>query len=316
MHCDRAPPVSTDGARANPRCNNATVLDWNDLRYLVALRQGGSLARAGALAGVDKATVARRIEALEGALSARLIERLPEGYRVTDQGEQAVAAGQSIAEVVADLQASLGKGGRAEGVVRVTAPAWFCRHVLIPALPDFRAQHPGIELELLTTNVLVSMPKREADIAVRNRRATERGLASRQLGRLASTMYAARAYIARTGEPSRRADIASRHLLSYQDRVSYVPGFEWLQKCAAPVAFRASDTLALTEACVAGLGIAVLPCPVGDREPQLRRIPLGVEEETIWLVVPRELASLPAMRTTSRWLARLFEGIEQDLPRV
>lgn len=307
--------AAEDGVRAIPQCNNATVVDWNDLRYLLAVQRAGSLAKAGLLLRVDKATVGRRIEVLEAALGAALVERLPTGYRLTEEGLKATEAAQAMAVLAGNLEASVGgRRERAQGSVRVTAPAWFCRHLLIPALPDLRAAEPRIEIQLLTTNVVVSMPKREADIAIRNRRATERGLASRKLGDLASAVYGARSYLARQGPPQNRKALAAHHLLSYQDQITYVPGFQWLKQTGAPVAFRASDTLALAEACAAGLGLAVLPCYIGSREPALERVaPAGVATESIWLVVPQDLARQSAVRLTCQWLARLFADHQPEL---
>jgi DNA-binding transcriptional LysR family regulator len=297
------------------RCKNPPVLNWDDLRHLVALHHAGSLARAATLLAVDKATVARRLEALEDSLHCRLIERLPAGYRLTEAGHHALEHALAMAAQAAELEARLGDAQAAmRGVVRVTAPAWFCRLVLIPELPAFRAQHPQLELQLLTTNLLVSMPKREADIAVRNLRAEERGLASRQLGRLRSAIYAAQTYAKQRGLPRTRDELAVHHLIAYQERICFLPEYAWLADAGAPVAFRASDTLALAEACEAGIGLAVLPCVLGDAAPALERVPVApVAEETIWSVVPSERLKQPAVRATLQWIAALFERRQAEL---
>lgn len=88
---------------------------------------------------------------------------------------------------------------------------------------------------------------------------------------------------------------------------TYVEGFAWLATLGAPVSFRASDTLALAEACVAGLGLAVLPCSVGDAAPSLEAIACaGLCIEPIWMVVPQDLRQRLAVRLTLQWIARLF----------
>ena len=291
------------------------MADWDDLRYLLALHQAGSLARAGVMLGVDKATVGRRIEALESMLDTRLVQRLPAGYRLTDAGQRALDAALAMSQVVAELEGDVGgQNLRASGPVRVTAPAWFCRHVLIPKLPQFREANLGIELQFLTTNVVVSMPKREADIAVRNVRATERGLASRRLGDLGSALYAGRSLLDRQGRPQTREDLARYHMISYQDQLTYVAGFAWLAEIKSPVAFRASDTLALAEACVAGLGLAVLPCYVGDVEPELERVACAQTcLEPIWLIVPDDLRRQSGVWLTTQWIARLFAEGQAEL---
>ncbi len=280
------------------------MLDWDDLRHLLALRHTGSLARAAALLAVDKSTVGRRLDTLEAALGEPLVQRLPGGYRLTDAGERACEAAQAMSDLVSELVGRSRTG--AAGLVRVTAPAWFSRMVLIPALPEFRAAHSQVELEFLTTNVMISMTKREADLAIRNQRPEERGLASRRLGELGSMLYASAAYLASVGAIETRSALARCHFVSYQERLSYIEGFAWLETLGAAVAFRASDTLALAEACAAGLGFAVLPCWLGDTAP-LQRVAAGGQcRETIWLVMPTELRHQPALRATADWVARLF----------
>jgi DNA-binding transcriptional LysR family regulator len=120
-------------------------------------------------------------------------------------------------------------------------------------------------------------------------------------------LYGARSYLDRAGRPQQRPEIARRHLISYQERVTYVEGFAWLATLGAPVSFRASDTLALAEACAAGLGLAVLPCSVGDADPSLEAIACaGLCIEPIWMVVPQDLRQRLAVRLTLQWIARLF----------
>lgn len=284
------------------------MTNWDDLRHLLALHQAGSLARAGELLGVDKATIGRRLDALERSLGATLVQRLPSGYRLTDHGQRALETAREMADAMTTLTADIGGlDQRARGVVRVTAPAWFCRHVLIPALPGFRDANPEVELQFLTTNVVVSMTRREADLAVRNVRSSERGLASRRLGELVSALYGARTYLDRVGRPEQLEAIAALHMISYQDRLTYVEGFAWLEALNAPVAFRASDTLALAEACQAGLGACVLPCYVGDSDPALERIDCaGNNSEAIWLIVPQDIKHRLTIRLTMQWIAGLF----------
>lgn len=158
------------------------------------------------------------------------------------------------------------------------------------------------------------MPKREADIAVRNLRASERGLASRRLGDLGSALYGSLRLLERQGRPHTREALARYHVISYQDQLTYVAGFAWLTDLKSPVAFRASDTLALAEACVAGLGLAVLPCYVGDGELTLERVACAETcLEPIWLIVPDDLRRQSGVWLTTQWIARLFAESQNEL---
>ena len=103
-------------------------------------------------------------------------------------------------------------------------------------------------------------------------------------------------------------------MISYQDQLTYVAGFAWLAKIKSPVAFRASDTLALAEACVAGLGRAVLPCYFRDVEPKLERVACArTRLEPIWLIVPDDLRRQSGNWLTTQWIARLFAEGQAEL---
>ncbi len=289
--------------------------NWDDLRYLLALHRAGSLTRAARLERVDKATVSRRLAALEGALGARLVERLPRGHALTPEGRTMLGTAEQMEALLASAHAGLQTGSDGNsGIVRVTAPIWFARHIIIPALAKLQTRHPRLEVRLVTTNAVLNMAAREADVAVRNLRPTQTGMIARRAGALGSTLYGATKYLEQRGRPSHRRQLRQHHLIGYEERLTYVPSFSWLSSTGAAVAFRASDTLALADAVRAGLGLAVLPCYLGDEEPGVERVEfVGVGREDIYLVTHPALRSVPRVKTVVAWMADLFRTNQQRL---
>ncbi len=144
-------------------------MDWNDLRFVLAVQREMSLAAAARTLGVDKATVGRRIGALEGGLGIRLFERRPDGLVPTARGARVVASAQKMSTEVASLAAELAhETGLTRVTVRLTAPQWFASGLVIPALPHFQKEHPSIEVVLVESTSVVNLAQRDAEVAVRN----------------------------------------------------------------------------------------------------------------------------------------------------
>jgi DNA-binding transcriptional LysR family regulator len=281
-------------------------MSWDDLRCLLALRRAGSLTRAASLLRVDKATVSRRLAALATAMGVSLIEHLPRGVRLTAAGELAAEAAERIDSEVTALLHEIGQGAAAP--VRITLPVWFAKAIAMPVLPRFRQRHPDVELRFLTTSDVLDLPGRRADVALRNLRPSQSGLVVRRAGVLGSALYGASSYLRDRGRPRRRSDLLGHHLIAYEGQVTYVPDFAWLNRAKIPVSFRASDALSLLDATTGALGLAVLPCFIGDLEPTLERIDeFGVGLEEIWLVTHADVKRSPGIRAAMGWLAELFQ---------
>jgi DNA-binding transcriptional LysR family regulator len=286
-------------------------MDWNDLRFVLAVHRGMSLTAAARTLGVDKATVGRRIGALEGSLGIRLFERRPDGLAPTARGARVVASAEKMSTEVASLAADLAhETGLTRVTVRLTAPQWFASGVVIPALPRFQKEHPSIEVVLVESTSVVNLAQRDAEVAVRNVKPAQVSMSGRKAGDLMSALYGSRSYLERVGSPTRRDDVLRHRLLGYERRLSFLPGFDWLAGAGdRAVALRVSDTLSLAAGVRAGLGLAVLPIFVGDRDLELVRIAcVEPEVETIWLVTPTELRRTRAVRAAMDFMADLFRS--------
>lgn len=263
-------------------------MDWNDLRYLLAVHRCRSLARAAEELGVTKATASRRLAALEESLALQLVERRPDGMVLTASATpilEAALAMERAAQAV-DVARATAERDRIAGPVRLTAPPWLAERVIIPALPAFRARYPDVEVKLLMGHSLLDMGAREADLALRNVRPTQGPLVSRRVGELAGCAYASALYLERRGTPTNKDDLLSHDLIAYET-LGGMPGFEWFRDPPydARIVFRANDPVGMASAASAGMGIAAVPCVIGETDAQLRRIEsLGVAFSPLFLV--------------------------------
>ena len=285
-------------------------VNWDDLRYFLALARAGFLKGAARELGVEHTTVGRRLGALERALGARLFTRGPSGLVLTDAGNAILQSAKAIAEQVASIELRVGGvDSRIHGVVRLTIPESVDSYFVQQA-QELRSRHPGITVDLISTNEPVDIRDGAADIAVRFCEVTDLDLVTRTLGTGGWSLYASNGYVARKGLPYDINDLAGHEVIGYDDSISDIIGARWLREHAVGGTFvlRANGTATVTSAVVAGLGIAPLPCIVGNREPNLVRLsPEILGACSITLVVHPDLSPVARIRKTMDFLVEAFE---------
>jgi len=205
------------------RTAKSQATNWNDLRYLLAVAQGGTLSAAARRLRVDETTVARRLAAAETALGARLFDRVDGVLRLTTAGEVAVAHAERVEREMHALGNRIaGADAAVAGTVRLTAVPILVNHLLVPALPDLYAAHPLLRLELIAEPRNLSLTKREADIALRLARPRGGGTAvARRIGRLDYAVFAPR-----RGDPDRLPWI------TYEEGMDELPQAKWIAAAA------------------------------------------------------------------------------------
>ena len=275
------------------------MLDWDDLRPILAVARGGTLAAAAKGLRIDATTVGRRIQAAETALGVRLFDRIDGRYTATAAGELAIRHGEAIEREVLALEGQVaGQDQSLEGSVRVTSVAMLVNHLLTPCLPTLLAEHPKLRLELTGSNVNLSLTRREADLALRLGRPSDGSDRLRKVGVLDYSVYAARA-------PSEAA--GSLPWLSYDEQLSHVPEAVWLRKQLAageaPLVC-ANQAEALRHLAARGLGRAVLPRLLGEGQEDLRCLsgPEPVVRRDIWLVIHPELRKTARVSAVVDWI--------------
>ena len=284
-------------------------MDWDDLKFLRAVGQAGSVSAAARTLAVDKATVSRRIAALEHALGQRMVERRSSGWRFTVAGARLAALAERIDVDLASLVADLAGQGALRAKVRLSAPHFFCNAVLLPHLRELRAKAPWIDLDINPSSRVLNLAEREAEVALRNLRPPRGDYVVRRAGELGSTLYGARRFVASVGALTGPDDLAGVAVVGFPDRLSHLPEFQWLdamQDRLGPV-LRLDDAESIGHAVAGEMGVAVLPCIVGDRYPGLMRLFAPVVQQTIWLVTPADMGHTRPVPLVVDFVARVFK---------
>ncbi len=275
------------------------MLDWDDLRPILAVARGGTLAAAAKGLRIDATTVGRRIQAAETALGVRLFDRIDGRYTATAAGELAIRHGETIEREVLALEGQVaGQDQSLEGSVRVTSVIMLVNHLLVPCLPGLLSAHPKLRVELTGSNANLSLTRREADLALRLGRPSDGSDRLRKVGVLDYGVYAAPG-LGDAGE--------SLPWLSYDEDLSHVPEAVWLRKQLAPgeaPVVRVNQADALRYLAVRGLGRAVLPRLVAEGQEGLRCLsgPEPVVRRDIWMVVHPELRKTARVSAVVDWI--------------
>jgi DNA-binding transcriptional LysR family regulator len=282
------------------------TINWNDLRYVLAVSRGGTLAAAARLLAVDDTTVARRLAALEATLGVRLYERLPQGgLLLTTAGERATLRAERVEREMSALGPLAGANDLVSGTVRITSVPIVVNHVLVPAAKILRERHPNLQLELVAEPRDLSLTRREADLALRLARPKTGGtrVLARRVGTLRYEVYAAASCGAR--------DASTLPWISYDDTMAHLPQARWIAARAVRnservAAVHVNDAEGVLGAVIAGLGRSLLPCIVADADPRLRRVgakrrPPALTRE-LWLLTHAELRRLTRVEAAVEWI--------------
>src|SRR5262249_41615405 len=148
-------------------CNPARLVDWNDLRYFLAIARAGTLVGAGRELGVEHTTVSRRLAALETTLGTRLFVRGPEGLLLTGAGTDILPCAEAVAAQIEAIERRISGGdSRVEGVVRLAIPESMNQYTM-QMLAALRERYPALRVEVLTDNRAFDLRRGEADVALR-----------------------------------------------------------------------------------------------------------------------------------------------------
>jgi DNA-binding transcriptional LysR family regulator len=293
-------------------------MDWDDLRFLLAIAREGSLSRAATRLRVTQPTVGRRIAAFEEELGARLLLPTPTGQQLTETGERLVQhVEQMERSALAAERVATGRDTGLVGTVRVTASEWVVGSVLVPIVEPFLSRNPGLELELVAEGRHVSLPRREADIALRASRFRDRSVAQRSLGTIAFGMYASDSYLAQHGTPSSENGCEGHTLIAMTRDLDKVPELDWLKDVAsrARVVARSNGREPMARLAAAGVGLAFLPRFLGDRTGGLRRLHELALPPTreLWMGVHRDSRAIPRLVATMEFLSEAVRRLQRAL---
>ncbi len=279
------------------------MIDWDGVRYFLAAARGGSVRAAAKGLAVNHATVLRRISQLEERLGTRMFERLPSGYRLTEAGEEVLELAIQMETSSHKLETRiLGRDQSVRGLLRVTLTPILATHLLMPDFADFARLYPDIEMEILSSGELANLTNREADVAIRvvyDRKTLPLNLHGLKGPEVFGGVYMARDRLAASSsgavEPLRWIVIATHGVPDWASEGS-------VRTTGVP--FKVTDAGAEIAAVREGLGIATLPCFVGDAEPQLERVP-GAHLHmygTLWILTQGETRKTKRVRLFTEFI--------------
>src|SRR5579871_1674521 len=244
--------------------------DWDDLRLVLAVSREGTLSGAARKLGITHSTVFRRLSAIEEQMGVRLFERFRDGYVPTSAGEMAANSAARLEDETLTLERKLsGQDLRPFGTVRIattdTLSSMLMRH-----LPAMRELHPEIQFEIAISNAMANLTRREADIAIRPTPDPPEALVGRRVTDIAHAIYASRLYLSRRDEK----DLSVHDWIGLDDALASTVIGRWMHENlrATRIACRVDALPALRDAADAGLGLAILPCYVGDLASGLQRL--------------------------------------------
>jgi DNA-binding transcriptional LysR family regulator len=285
------------------------VFDWNDLRYLIAIAQAGTLVGAGRALGVKHTTVARRLAALESDLGAQLLRKGTDKYSLTVAGAEILAFASELKEKADAIERLVAHSdSKAAGIVRVTMPdtigGYFVRQ-----LPLLRERHPELVVNILADLRVYDLLGGEADIALRLHDQSEGDLLEKKLCVSAWSLYASASYVARRGVPKTPEDFAEHDLIGFDGVLERSPGGVWFRENLPDASFvmRGNGILQIFNATLTGVGLTLLPCFMGDAEPMLVRLTSNVfHNRRIRMLVARDTARLARVRAVMDFAVEVF----------
>ena len=286
----------------------AQRFDWTLIRSFLAVLEAGSLTGAARATGARQPTLSRHVAELEAQLGTALFERTGRGVVPTAAALAIADAARQMEEGALGLERALARQrDTATGVVRVTASQVAAVWLLPPLLAEFQAAEPGIQAELVASNALSNLLRREADIAVRMVRPDQGSLVARKLAEVGVGAYAHRRYLARAGEPRRPEDLMAHRLVGYDRDETILRGFAALGLPIGREAFalRTDDHVAYGRLVAEGAGIGFLAHYTAAGEPELRRVlpQLKIPPMPCWLAVHREIRGNRVVRRVYDFLA-------------
>ncbi len=290
---------------------NAINFDWNRARaFLVAVEEGSLSAAAKAL-NMSQSTLGRQVSALEKELGVILFERVGRGFEITGSGVELYEHVKAMGEAANKL--SLTASGRSqsiEGTVSISASNTMSAYILPGLIQKIRQKEPGIQIELVSTNAISDLRKREADIAIRNVEPTHPELIFKKLKQTNAYLYATPGYLKKIGPVQKISDLKKAEFIGFASNHEYIEGLKRIGIELTPQNFQifSDDHIFHWEMVKRGVGIGVMIESVGAKESSVRKVlekqpPMKINN---WVVAHRELK-------TNRRIRIVFDFLAEEL---
>ncbi len=265
-------------------------MNWDNLRYVLMVANKGSIAAAARELSVNRTTVLRRINAFQENLNCRIFERTESGYILTPEAEKMLEAAQEVENTLFDMQRQIaGRELRLEGVLRVTTTDTLMVSVIGPHLAEFHRKHPHIVVDMVMTNSILDLNRRDADIAIRPTKTPEAHLVGRRLADIRFGVFAAESYLKSRGQ----LKLSSHKWIGFDSSLLSTPPGRWFDSNvpAGNVCLRGDSFVAIKVAAENAMGLALLPHYLGEGSSLLQPLGASISELTtgLWLLTHPDL---------------------------
>jgi DNA-binding transcriptional LysR family regulator len=285
-------------------------MEWSDVRVFLAVLRCGSYGEAARRLEVSHPTVGRRIKVLEEAAGQALFRRTADGLVLTDAGDRIVGVAEAMEQSALSMERRLsGNHERLEGVLRIGCAEWFASHVLAPVFIELVNQHPAVVPEVIAGYRLSDLARRDVDVAFRLVPFTEPDVVQRRLMTMRYGCYGSETTVARMND-----DPASVGLVLMNEAQSHFPDVAWMRERFPEARRTFSSTSRSVQAmmCLRGMGLAVLPRPLGDATAGLLRIDSNESPPSrdIWVGYHQDLKRMDRLRALIDIADTLLPSIE------
>ena len=265
-------------------------INWDNLRYVLMVANKGSIAAAARELDVNRTTVLRRINTFQENLNCRIFDRGDAGYVLTAEAEKMIDAAREVENTLFDMQRQIaGHELKLEGELRVTTTDSFILSMLGPHLATFREKHPYIVVDLLATNNILDLHRRDADVAIRPTRQPESNLVGRRLCDVEFGVYAAPEFLHNMTDDS----VFNQRWIGFADSLVSTPVGAWFDTTipAANICLRCDSFVAMRIVAESGMGLALLPGFLGAASQTLIRLDAPTRELTtgLWILTHPDL---------------------------
>jgi DNA-binding transcriptional LysR family regulator len=292
-------------------------MNWNDLRYLLAVWRGQTLTNAARRLNVDDTTVSRRLAALQAMMGTQLVQRQGDGrLMLTPAGEVVAQRAEAMEQQFASIREVVGLDrDPCAGTIRVTSVPILINRLFVRLVGALLERHPGLIIELVPDSHDLSLTRREADLAIRLARPATGGTSvkARRIGALK--------YAAYTSTAVKLRDVQHLPWITFDEAMSHLPQARWIARAVKDVprnisGLRVHDAETALEAAAAGLGITLLPTAIADRDTRLRPVPsIGAAQpcppRDIWLLAHADQIELARVSIVINWVEGVVAGSDR-----
>ena len=285
-------------------------LSWDEFRLVKAISDSRSLGRAAAVLGLNHSTVFRRLAALEATVGARLFERSRDGYEPTSAGNEMISLATKMADSIVEFERRVaGRDAKPTGQLRVTTVEAIGQHFMPAVLTQFQDQNPGVVIELVLADHILNLSRREADVSIRMTDDPPETLVGRRICAVRWATYCQHSLLA-----SELSNFESAPFIGFAELLGHPPARRWIETQIRPgrIVAKANSLHSIRELAARGLGVALLPCFLGDHSPMLARIgaPHAELDVGLWILTHSDL------RRSARVRAFMdFAGVEMARQR-